>query len=126
LGYVLYASLLLGIGSLTTTEQEAQQVTGYVTLFLVLPLAMIISVLQSPNSTLAKAMSLFPLTAPTAMVMRISVLMPAWWEIALSIALLLVSIVVVTYFSAKIFRVAILVYGKRPTLPEVLALLREK
>jgi ABC-2 type transport system permease protein len=125
LGYVLYASLLLGIGSLTTTEQEAQQVTGYVTLFLVLPLAMIISVLQSPNSTLAKAMSLFPLTAPTAMVMRISVLMPAWWEIALSIGLMLASIVVVTYFSAKIFRVAILVYGKRPTLPEVIAFLRE-
>jgi ABC-2 type transport system permease protein len=60
------------------------------------------------------------------MAMRISIQMPPLWEIALSLVLLLVATVIVTYFSAKIFRVAILVYGKRPTLPEIWEFLKDK
>lgn len=125
-GYVLYASLLLGLGSLTTTDQEAQQTTSYATLFLVLPIALISVVLQNPNSIIAKVMSFIPLTAPTIMAMRIAVQQPPAWEIALSLVSLLAATVIITYFSAKIFRVAILVYGKRPTLPEILDFLRDK
>jgi ABC-2 type transport system permease protein len=126
LGYVLYAALLLGLGSLTTTDQEAQQATSYATLFLVLPIGLISVVLQNPNSLIARVMSFIPLTAPTVMVMRIAVQQPPAWEIALSIALLVFATVIVVYFAAKIFRVAILVYGKRPTLPEILDFLRAK
>lgn len=125
-GYVLYASLLLGLGSLTTTEQEAQQITSYATLLLILPLTMITLVLQNPNSLIAKVFSYIPFTAPTIMAMRISIQMPPAWEIALSLGLLLLATIVVTYFSARIFRLAILVYGKRPTLPEIWEFLKEK
>jgi ABC-2 type transport system permease protein len=126
LGYLLYASLLLGLGSLTTTDQEAQQITSYSIMLLLLPLPMIVLVLQNPNSVLARTLSFIPFTAPTIMAMRMAIQMPAVWEIALSMALLVVATIVVVYFSAKIFRVAILVYGKRPTLPEILGFLREK
>jgi ABC-2 type transport system permease protein len=126
LGYVLYASLLLGLGSLTTTDQEAQQATSYATIFLVLPIALISVVLQNPNSVIAKALSYFPLSAPTVMAMRIAVQQPPAWEIALSLGIILLTTVVVIFFAAKIFRVAILVYGKRPTLPEILEFLKEK
>ncbi|MFY7996971.1 MAG: ABC transporter permease [Candidatus Kapaibacteriota bacterium] len=125
-GYLLYASLLLGLGSLTTTDQEAQQITSYVSLFLVVPMTLLTLVLQNPNSIIAKVLSFIPFTAPTIMAMRISIQMPPLWEIALSLALLLATTVVVTFFSAKIFRIAILVYGKRPTLPEIWEFLREK
>ncbi len=60
------------------------------------------------------------------MAMRISIQMPPLWEIALSLTLLLLATVIVTYFSAKVFRVAILVYGKRPTLPEIWEFLKDK
>jgi ABC-2 type transport system permease protein len=126
LGYVLYAAILLGLGSLTTTDQEAQQATSSATLFLVLPIALISVVLQNPNSLIARVMSFIPLTAPTVMAMRIAVQQPPAWEIALSIALLVIATVIVVFFAAKIFRVAILVYGKRPTLPEILDFLRAK
>jgi ABC-2 type transport system permease protein len=125
LGYLLFASLLLGIGSLTTTEQEAQQITGYVSLFAMAPLIIIFPILQNPNGTIARILSFFPLTTSATMIARSSVVMPAWWEIALTLVLLLVSILFVTYLAAKLFRVGILVYGKRPTLPEVLSFLRE-
>ncbi|MCU0426145.1 MAG: ABC transporter permease [Candidatus Kapabacteria bacterium] len=125
-GYLLYASLLLGLGSITTTDQEAQQITSYVSLLLVVPMTLLTVVLQNPNSVIAKVLSFIPFTAPTIMAMRISIQLPPIWEIALSLGILLVSTVIITYFAAKIFRLAILVYGKRPTLPEVLAFLKEK
>lgn len=124
-GYLLYASLLLGLGSLTTTEQEAQQITSYATLLLVIPMTLLTVVLQTPSSTIAKVLSFIPFTAPTIMAMRISIQMPPVWEIALSLFLLLVATIIVTFFSAKIFRVAILVYGKRPTLPEIWEFLKD-
>ncbi len=125
-GYLLYASLLLGLGSITTTDQEAQQITSYVSLLLVVPMTLLTVVLQNPNSVIAKVLSFIPFTAPTIMAMRISIQLPPIWEITLSLGILLVSTVIITYFAAKIFRLAILVYGKRPTLPEVLAFLKEK
>jgi ABC-2 type transport system permease protein len=126
LGYVLYAAILLGIGSLTTTEQEAQQITSYVTMMLVLPIVAIFPILQEPNSTLATVLSFIPFISPTIMAMRTAILMPPVWEIATSISILLVSIMGIVWVSSKIFRVAILSYGKRATLPEILSYLKEK
>ncbi|TAE27504.1 MAG: ABC transporter permease [Candidatus Kapaibacterium sp.] len=125
-GYLLYASLLLGLGSLTTTDQEAQQMTSYATILLVIPISLISVVLQNPNSTIAKVMSFIPFTAPTIMAMRIAIQQPPALEIIGSLGAILLTTAVVIYFAAKVFRVAILVYGKRPTLPEILEFLREK
>lgn len=126
LGYLFYASILIGLGSLATTEQEAQQITGYMTMLIMLPVALIIPLMQNPNSGLVKTLSYVPFMTPSVMTMRIAVQRPEWWEIFASVGVMLVSIVILLYLSSKIFRAAILSYGKRPTLPEIIGFLREK
>lgn len=124
LGYILYASIFLGIGSLTSTEQEAQQATGYATLLLITPMMIIIPLVQNPNSMLVKVLSYIPFMTPSLMLARLSIQVPSPLEIALTIVVLLISSVVVTWLAAKIFRVAILSYGKRLTLPEIINLIK--
>lgn len=125
LGYVLFASLFLGLGSLASTEQEAQQITSYITLLSVAPMMMISVLLQNPTGSMVKIMSYIPFLAPTVMAMRIAIAMPQWWELLLSIGILLLSVILVVWVCSKIFRVAILSYGKRPSMKEILGFLRE-
>jgi ABC-2 type transport system permease protein len=75
---------------------------------------------QHPDSTAAVVLSMIPLFTPMVMFMRISLLTPPFWQIALSIALTLAAIFLVFKGVAKIFRIGVLMYGKRPTLPEIL------
>ena len=119
LGFLLYASLFTVIGSICSSEQDAQQLQGLVTLPMVFPILILMVVVQSPNSTLAVVMSLIPLFTPMVMLGRIVVLEPPSWQIGLSIVLMVASIYVSVAFSARVFRVGILMYGKRPSLPEV-------
>lgn len=126
LGYLFYASLMIGIGSTVTTEQEAQNITGYIIMLAVMPLVLIISFLANPNGTLAKVLTYIPFLTPSVMPARIAVQTPELWEILLSIALMVVSIIGVIYVSSKIFTVGILSYGKRLTLAEVWHLLKAK
>jgi ABC-2 type transport system permease protein len=126
LGYLFYAAILIGFGSLATTEQEAQQITGYMTMLIMLPVALIMPLMQNPNSGLVKTLSYVPFMTPSVMTMRIAVQRPEWWEIFASVGVMIVSIAILLYFSSKIFRAAILSYGKRPTLPEIIGFLREK
>ncbi len=126
LGYLFYAAILIGVGSLATTEQEAQQITGYMAILIMLPVGIIMPLMQNPNSGLVKTLTYIPFLTPTIMTMRIAVLRPEWWEILVSVVVMIVSITVVMFISSKIFRVAILSYGKRPTLPEIIGFLREK
>ena len=86
---------------------------------------MAMPVMQNPNSTLFKILSFIPLLTPTFMVLRISVQMPELWEILGTIVLLVVSVLFTMWAAGKIFRVAILVYGKRPTIPELIRWVRE-
>ncbi len=126
LGYLFYASLMIGIGSTATTEQEAQNITGYVIMLSVMPFMFIMALLENPNGTLAKVLSYIPFLTPSIMTFRISVQTPELSEILISIAVMLVSISGVIYLSSKIFTVGILSYGKRLTLAEVWHLLRAK
>jgi ABC-2 type transport system permease protein len=125
LGYILNSSMLLGVGSIASSEQEAQQIAGYFSILLIVPLVAIIPIVENSNSTIARVLSFIPFTAPTAMIARISVIMPPIWEILVSVAGLLATIMLVMYAAAKIFRAAILMYGKRPTLPEIIGFLRD-
>ncbi len=125
LGYLLYSAIFVAAGSPVTTEQEAQQITTYVSLTLVFPIFVAMPVMQNPDSTLYKILSFIPLLTPTFMVLRISVQMPELWEILGTIALLVVSVLFTMWAAGKIFRVAILVYGKRPTIPELIRWVRE-
>jgi ABC-2 type transport system permease protein len=124
LGYFLYAALYAAIGSAVNTIQEAQSLVFPVIMPLVISIMFFPVVLQSPDSPLAVGLSLFPFATPLLMFLRITVLTPPLWQIALSIALTLATIVLVTWGSSRIYRVGILMYGKRPTFPEMMRWLR--
>lgn len=126
LGYFLYATLYAAVGSLVNSEKEAQQLLMPVTMFLVVPILLMTFILRDPNSSFSVAMSLIPFFAPTLMLMRICVLLPPFSQILLSIGLLLLTTAGMVWLTAKIYRVGILMYGKRPSLPEIAKWVRYK
>jgi ABC-2 type transport system permease protein len=119
LGYLLYAAIFVAVGAPLNTEQEAQQMTSYISLLLVFPIALAIPIMQNPDSLLAKILTLIPLFTPTFMALRLAIQLPEWWEIVLSLIILSGSIVVMMWAAAKIFRIGILLTGKRPSLKEM-------
>jgi ABC-2 type transport system permease protein len=123
-GYFLYASLYATLGSVVSSEEDLQQVQLPVTLILVACFILYPIIQRAPNSPLSIALSLFPFSSPILMVFRITVQTPPFWQIALSLALGVATIVGIIQVSAKIYRVGILMYGKRPSLVEVLRWLR--
>jgi ABC-2 type transport system permease protein len=120
LGYFLYTSLFAAVGAVCNSEQEAQNLQTPVVMCLVIPMVATFFFVANPDSTAAVVVSLIPLYTPMVMFMRISVLTPPFWQIALSIVLLLAT----NYFFFKavgrVFRIGVLMYGKRPTVPEIL------
>ena len=119
LGYFLYASLYAALSAPFNTEQEAQQFVMIPGMMLILTSTTWFFAFNQPNGGLATALSFFPFTAPLMMFMRISVQTPPLWQIATSVALLCLTIVGVAWFAGRIYRVGILMYGKKPTLPEI-------
>jgi ABC-2 type transport system permease protein len=123
-GYFLYASLYAALGSMVSSEEDLQQVQLPVTLALVACFILYPIILRDPNSPLSVALTLFPLFSPILMVFRIMVQTPPFWQIALSLILCVAATVGVVQLSARIYRVGILMYGKRPSLVELLRWLR--
>ena len=119
LGYILYSTLCAAIGAMVNSEQEAQQLQFVVMLPLILSVVIMSGVTQAPNGPVAVWASLFPLTAPLIMFIRIALQPPPEWQIALSIILMLVTAYGLVFLCARIYRIGILMYGKRPTLPEI-------
>ena len=124
LGYLLYASLFAGLAASCETEQELQMYTPLAALPIWLSFALIVMVVNNPDSAISVAASLFPATAPIIMMLRMGSQMPHPWEFIASIAIMVASIWVVLWISARLYRVGILMYGKRATLPELLRWLR--
>lgn len=124
LGFLLYASLYAAIGAMVSSDQEAQQSQMPLTMILVAGAYLAFLVMANPSSPLSVVLSLIPFFAPILMLMRIAVSNPPAWQIALSLALLLGTFLAFTKLTAKIYRVGILMTGKRPTLPELLRWLR--
>jgi ABC-2 type transport system permease protein len=87
---------------------------------MVVPIMLMFFVLQNPNSTFAIVLSLIPFFTPMLMLARVAISEPPWWQVLFSIGLLLVTIYGVILFSARVFRAGILMYGKRPSLREIL------
>jgi ABC-2 type transport system permease protein len=119
LGYLFYSSIAAALGAMTNSEQELQQLNMFLMLPLLVCFVMLGTLLNTPNSPLARVMALFPPFTPLLMYMRISLGHPAAWEVALSIVLTTASICGTVWIASRIYRVGILMYGKRPTLPEV-------
>jgi ABC-2 type transport system permease protein len=124
LGYFLYSSIGAAVGAMVNTEQEAQQLQWPMVLMLVIPMLISFSITKDPSSTLARVTSLFPFFTPILMFARINIYPPPPLEIALSIVLTLLTIALTVFVAGRIFRVGILMYGKRPTLPEILRWIR--
>lgn len=124
LGYLLYASIYAAVGAASSNEQDAQQLQLAATLPLVVGIVMFNLILRDPNSTASVALSEIPFFAPIIMLLRIAIQTPPAWQVALSIALLLLTTLGVVYFSARIYRVGVLMYGKRPSVVEILRWIR--
>jgi ABC-2 type transport system permease protein len=90
----------------------------------VLPIAFAVPVMMNPDSMLVKVLSQIPLLTPTMMAMRFSVRVPEWWEIILSFATLIITIAGLMWVAAKIFRIGILITGKKPNLKEIITWLK--
>jgi len=119
LGYILYSTLCAAIGAMVNSDQEAQQLQFIVMAPLIVSIVLMGSIIQSPNGPTAVWASLFPLTAPLIMFLRVCIEMPPVWQIGLSMGLMALTAYVLVFLCARIYRVGVLMYGKRPTLPEI-------
>ena len=123
-GFLMYSAIAAALGAMTNSEQELQQLN----MFLVLPLAfcmlMLPVIITNPSSTLSRVVSLIPFCSPLLMNFRVSLAMPHPAEIAASFALMAATILAIIWISSRIYRVGILMYGKRPNLPEILRWLK--
>jgi ABC-2 type transport system permease protein len=124
LGFLFYAALYASIGAAVNTVQEAQSLAFPVMLPIILAMVCFPAVLEAPDGALAVTMSMIPGMSPLIMFLRIVVLTPPLWQIGLSIALLALGILGVVWVSARIYRVGILMYGKKPTFPELMKWVR--
>jgi len=124
LGFLLYATIYAGIGSMFNSDEDAQQMVSAANMMLIVPIMLVGAVMKNPSGTMATVTSLFPFFSPIIMYLRIAVQTPPAWQIALSIVLMVGTIILMTWIVSKIYRVGILMYGKKPTLPELLRWLR--
>lgn len=124
LGYLLYSTMYAAIGAITTTEQEGQQIQFLIVIPLVLSVFMLMPVIRTPDSAAVMWMSLVPFFAPILMYARIVVQTPPLWQIAVCLILLIGTVTGLTVLCARIYRIGVLIYGKRATLPEIMKWLK--
>jgi ABC-2 type transport system permease protein len=124
LGFLFYAALYAAIGAAVNTVQEAQNLMWPVMTPIIIGMVSFTAVLEAPDGAFSVAMSMIPGVSPLIMFLRIVVLTPPMWQIALSIALLALGILGVLWVSARVYRVGILMYGKKPTFPELVKWVR--
>jgi ABC-2 type transport system permease protein len=124
LGYTLYSGMAAALGAMTSSEQELQQMNIFLMLPLIACSGVVFTVVSDPDGMVAKVFSFIPFCAPLIMYVRIAMHQPPWYEIALSIAGLVLTIAAILWFAARIYRVGILMYGKKPNLPELLRWLK--
>jgi ABC-2 type transport system permease protein len=124
LGYLLYSSLFAGLAATCETEQELQMYMPLAAAPTWLSFAMILLIINDSNSFWSVAASFFPPCAPIIMFLRMASQTPPAWQFAVSISLMILSIWATLWFSSRVYRVGILMYGKRATLPEIVRWLR--
>ena len=124
LGYLLYSSLFAGLAATCETEQELQMYMPLAAAPTWLSFALIILIINDSNSIWSILASLFPPTAPIIMFLRMASEIPPVWQFVVSIGLMVLSIWATLWFSSRLYRVGILMYGKRATLPELIRWIR--
>ena len=124
-GYLFYSAIYAAIGSAVDNVQDASQLQTIAIVPIILAMVLSMSVISDPNSQMAFWASIIPFTSPVVMMARIPFGIPGW-EIALSLVLLYASFFGMIWFSAKVYRVGIFMYGKKPTLGELVRWARYK
>lgn len=119
LAYLTYVCVYAIAGAICNNEREAQQFVAPISLVMMAPWFLMFAIIMNPDSNLAVGFSLAPVFGPVTMFVRTLVSEPPLWHIALSIVISIATIFVMMWLTAKIFRVGILSYGKRPTIPEL-------
>ena len=120
LGYLLFAVLSVGIGGISSSTSEAQNLSMFYVMMLFIPLWFFGLLVNFPNNPIWVMLSIFPITAPVQMMVRLGVSDVPIWQILTSIGVLGLSIIAGLSFSIKLFRSFMLMYGKRPSLAEII------
>jgi ABC-2 type transport system permease protein len=125
LGYFIYSTIYALIGSMVTTAQEGGQLSMPVVLLPLIGFYLFLPVSRSPDSSLAFWVSMFPFFSPMTMLTRIVTQTPPLWQIVLSLTLGFATVGVVTWLASRVYRVGMLMAGKRATIPEVMRWIRQ-
>lgn len=118
LGYFIYATIYALVGSMVTTAQEGGQLAMPIILILIVSFYLFLPVSRSPDSTFSFWVSMLPFSAPVAMLVRIVTQTPPFWQIALSLLIGFGSVLLIMWFASRVYRVGMLMYGKRASIPE--------
>jgi len=125
LGYLLFGILMTTVGAIGSTARESSQWTGIFVMPAVAPLILISLFITNPDHVIFTVFTLFPLTAPVAAIMKLSIASLPTWELLLSVAILIASILGAMWLAARVFRTFLLMYGKRPSFKEIRRYIRE-
>jgi ABC-2 type transport system permease protein len=125
LGYFIYATVYALVGSVVTTTQEGGQLAMPVLFMLIIGFYFAFPVIRSPNSSLAFWVSMFPFFSPITMVVRIVTQTPPLWQIILSLIIGYGTVALLMWLTARIYRVGMLMYGKRATVPEIMRWIKQ-
>jgi ABC-2 type transport system permease protein len=125
LGYLLFAVLMAGVGAVTSSARDGQQMAVIFTLPAALPFMLQFFLLEHPDSFISHFLTVFPITAPVATIIRLGSSDIPLWELALSITIMIITIIGALWLAAKIFRTFLLMYGKTPKVSEIFKSLRQ-
>ena len=123
-GYLLFASLYAAIGSAVEQQQDAQALMLPVTFLIILPIMFLFPIIENPNAGFAVVLSMVPFFSPILMIVRVAVTEVPFWQVALSYALLISGFVGSIWISSRIYRVGILMYGKKASLKDMIKWVR--
>lgn len=124
LGFFLFSTAFAAVGAMVGDEQEVQQVSFPVMMLIIVPFILAITGLETPDAGWFRAAALFPFFSPILMIVRITLGVAALWEVAVSTLLLVVTLAACAWLTGRIYRVGILMKGKRPDLPELMRWIR--
>ena len=118
-GYLLYGSLFAAVGSTVEQESDAHQMSFPLVIPLILPMLFLGKILRNPSGGIARFASIFPFFSPMTMLVRLASVEVPWYEISISMLLLILAFLVSVWISARIYRTGILMYGKKPGFAEI-------
>jgi ABC-2 type transport system permease protein len=126
LGFFLYSALYAAIGSMCTTTQEAQQANTPVTMMIAVGMISMFGLINEPSGTLARVLTFIPFFTPIVMPVRYAIAPMGWFEVLVAALVVVLGLLAVTWIAARIYRIGILSYGKKPSLKELWAWVRTR